>query len=328
LAALPGVESVTVGSSLPLNTISITNVVTFDLEGAPPRGEGELPLVAYAAVDSGYFRTLGIRLQRGRLFTPADDERAPLVALMDQTMAARYFSDQDPIGKRIIVNRPLRSAGEEQVKVEIVGIVGNVKLTDLSSDPKPLLYVPILQNPFAKTVWFAARTNVDPLSLSSAVRREFMDIDREQPVEQVGSLDQIVARQFAQPRFQTGLMSSFALMALLLAAVGIYGVNTYAVQLRKNEIGVRMALGASRGHVLRNIIVQGMRPTAIGIIVGLAGAEAIAQGLKSVVVGPGAIDPLAFLGAALLLAIVAAGACFIPARKATRIDPAIALKAE
>jgi predicted permease len=326
LAAVPGVENATVGSSLPLYGTSMT-YVSFDLEGSP-RDESELPLVGYAAVDSGYFHTLGIPLERGHLFTPADDERAPLVAILDRTMAARYFPDQDPIGKRIMINRPVRSHGEERVSLQVVGVVGKVKLTDLSSDSKPVVYVPLPQNPFPRTVWFAAHTNIDPLTLGSAVRREFMNIDRDQPVEQVGSMEQIVASQFAQPRFQTGLMSSFSLMALFLTALGIYGVNSYAVQQRRNEIGVRMALGASRGHVIRGILAQGMRPTAIGIAIGLAGAEAMATGLKTVLVGAGAHDPLAFLGASLLLAIVAAGACYIPARKATRIDPAIALRAD
>jgi len=241
----------------------------------------------------------------------------------------RYFSTEDPLGKRLVVDRPVATGfGEETVKLEIVGVVGNARLTDLSADSNPVIYVPHPQNPRSRAVWFAARTAGDPLTLGSAVRSEFMNLDPEQPVEQVGSLEQMVAGQFAQPRFQTGLMTSFALMALLLAAVGIYGVNTYAVEQRKNEIGVRMALGASRMRVLGDILLQGMRPTAIGIAAGIAGAEAVAYWMKSVLVGTATLDPLAFLGAALLLAIVAAAACYIPAHKATRIDPAIALRAE
>lgn len=287
-----------------------------------------MPLVTYAAVSADYFRTLGIRLERGRVFSEMDNESAPPVAIVSDALLTRYFPNQDPIGKRMVINRPLRFQGQEPVRVEVVGVVRNVKLTDFSTDPKPVLYVPLPQNPFSRAVWFAARTDGNPLTLGSAVRSQFMAIDKEQPIEQVGSLEQMVASQFAQPRFQTGLMSSFALMALLLAAVGIYGVNAYAVEQRRNEIGLRMALGATRLDVVRDILGQGMRPTAIGIVLGLAGAEAIASWLKSVLVGTGTLDPLAFLGAALLLAVVAAAACYFPALKATRIDPAIALRSE
>ena len=191
-----------------------------------------------------------------------------------------------------------------------------------------MIYVPYPQNPFSRAMWFAIRAEGDPLALGAAVRREFQSIDREQPVEQVGSLEATVNSQFAQPRFQTGLMTCFALMALLLASVGIYGVNAYAVAQRRNELGLRMALGASPGAVLRDVIGMGMRLIAIGIAAGLAGAEAVSVWLKTVLVGTGRPDPLAFVGAALLLAAVAMLACYLPARKATRIDPAVALRAE
>jgi len=325
MAALPGVKSVSAGSSLPiLNTMN----VSFDVEGSPPRGEGELPIVPYATVGADYFRTLGIRLERGRVFTDADNERAPVVAVINDAMAARFFPNQEPIGKRMTINRPVRFQGEEMVKLEVVGVVGNVKLTDLSPSPKPVIYAPLSQNPFSRAVWFAARIEGDPLSLGSAVRREFMALDKEQPVEQLGSLDQMLATQFAEPRFQAGVMATFALIALLLAAVGIYGVNAYSVSQKRNEIGIRMALGASRGAVLREVILQGMRPMAIGIVLGLLGAAGVAAWLKSALVGAGTADPVAFLGAALILAVIAGLACYFPALRATRIDPAIALRME
>lgn len=330
IATLPGVKSVTVGSSLPLLTqFEVRQFeVGFRRENSPAR-EGEKPSAPYAAVGADYFRTLGIPLDRGRLFTEADNENAPLVAIVNAAMVARYFPAEDPIGQHLMVDRPLPVGfGEETVKLEIVGVVGNTTVTGLSTAPKPVIYVPHPQNPRSRAVWFAARVDGNPLTLGSPVRREFMEIDKEQPIEQVGSLEQMMASQFAQPQFQTGLMTSFALMALLLAAVGIYGVNAHAVEQRRNEIGVRMALGATRMHVLRDVIFQGMRPTAIGIVLGLAGAEGMAFWLKSVLVGTGSLDPLAFVGAALLLAIVAAAACYFPARKAIRIDPAIALRAE
>jgi putative ABC transport system permease protein len=327
IAALPGVKSVTVGSSLPPPPLG-TMEVRFEPEGLPPSSEGEFPSAPYVAAGADYFHTLGIPLKRGRFFTDADNEKAPLMAILNEAFVARYYPDQDPIGRRILVNRPIRFAGEEQVKVEVVGVVGNIKLSDLSVEPKPIMYVPHTQNPFSRVVWFAARTDGDPLALGSAVRKEFTSIDPEQPVEQVGSLELMLNGQFAQPRFQTGLMSSFALMALILASVGIYGVNAYSVTQRRNEIGLRMALGASPGAVLGEVIGQGMRLIAIGIAAGLVGAAAISFWLRSVLVGTGRPDPIAFLGAALVLAMVATLACYFPARKATRIDPAIALRAE
>ena len=214
------------------------------------------------------------------------------------------------------------------MKAEIVGVVGTAKLSDLAADPKPAIYVPHSQNPFSQAVWFAARTSGNPASLASAVRREFTAIDKEQPVEQIGSLDQMLADQLAQPRFQAGLMGCFAVAALLLAVLGIYGVNAYAVTQRRNELGLRMALGATRGAVLRHVMLGGMVPTGIGIAVGIAGAGAAASLLRSVLAGTGALDLLSVLGAAVVLAAAAGLACYVPAWRATRIDPAIILRIE
>jgi putative ABC transport system permease protein len=325
--ALPGVQSAAAASSLPCsprNTIE----VRFLPEGMTPRDEGELPGAVYVGVGEDYFRTLAIPLTRGRTFSEADNEKAPLVAILNDTFISRYYPNQDPIGRRILVNRPVRFDGEEPVKVEVVGVVKDVRLADFGEESRPMIYVPLFQNPYSHAVWFAVRTSGDPLALGGAIRKEFLAIDREQPVEEVGSLEAMLNSDFAQPRFQTGLMSSFALMALLLAAVGIYGVNAYAVAQRRSEIGLRMALGASPRAVLRDVLGLGMRLIAIGIGIGLLGSAGIMWWLRSVVVGAGRPDPLAFAGAALLLAIVALLACYFPARKATRIDPSVALRAE
>ena len=326
IAALPGVKSVAVATSLPL----LNNMeVRFNAEGSLTLGEAELPSAPYAAVGPDYFRTLGIPLKRGRFFTDADNENAPLVAIVSEALVARYFPNQDPIGKRLTVNRPIRwQNGEEAVTVQVVGVSGNVKLNDPSSDLKPVIYVPHRQHPWSRGVWYAARTEADPAVLGSALRAEFMALDREQPIDQLGTLEERLRNQFAEPRFQTGLMSSFALVALILAALGIYGVNAYAVAQRRNEIGLRMAVGASRGAVLRQVIGKGMGPTAIGIGIGLVGAVAISSWLRNVLVDSRAADPVTFLGATLLLTVVAGVACFIPALKATRIDPAITLRTE
>ncbi len=326
IAALPGVKSVAVATSLPL----LNNwEVRFKEEGASARGEAELPSAAYAAVGPDYFGTLGIPLKQGRLFTEADDEKAPLVAIVSEALAVRYFPNRDPIGKRLTMNRPIRfENGEEPVTLRVVGIVGNVRLNDPSVDEKPVIYVPHRQNPWSRGVWFAARTEANPAALGSSLRAEFMAIDREQPIDQLGTLEQRLHNQSAGSRFQTGLMSSFALVALLLAALGIYGVNAYAVAQRRNEIGLRMALGATRGAVLRQVMERGMGPTVLGVGIGLAGAMAISIGLKSVIADTRSADPVAYLGAALLLAVVAALACLFPGLKATRIDPAITLRTE
>jgi putative ABC transport system permease protein len=326
MAALPGVRNVAVATTLPLLNNAI---VAFNAEGSPARGEAELPSAPYSAVSPDYFRTLGIRLQRGRFFTEADNDKAPLVAIVSEALVARYFPNQDPVGKRLIVNRPVRwENSDETVTVVIVGVASNVRLDEPFSEQKPAIYVPHAQNPWSRGVWFVARTEADPAALIPALRSEFMAIDKEQPIEQIGTLEQRLLNQAAQPRFQTASMSAFALVALLLAALGVYGVNAYSVTQRRSEIGLRMALGASRGAVLRQVIRMGMGPTGIGIALGLAGAVAISYWLRSILVGSQEIDPLTFLGAALLLGLVAVVACFIPAIKATRIDPAIALRAE
>lgn len=325
IAALPGVQSVAACTTLPL----LNNMeVRFDRDGSP-RPEAERPSAAYAAVGPQYFSLLRIPLVRGRLFSEADNENAPLTAVVSEEFAAKYFPNEDPIGKRIEVSRPVRfQNSEETVKPEIVGVVANVKMSDLSAAPQPMIYVPHPQNPFSRGVWFAARVAGPPALLASAVRREFMTIDREQPVEQIGAMDDTVASQLAQPKFQTGLMTSFAVVALLLAVLGIYGVNSFAVTQRRSELGLRMALGASRGAILGLVIGQGMLPTAAGIVAGLVGAATSASALRSILVGTDPLNPLAFLGAALILAASAALACYIPARRATRIDPAITLRIE
>jgi len=326
IAALPGVKGVAVASSLPL----LNNMeVRFETEFSQAHEESERPSAPYDAVGPDYFTTLGIPLKSGRFFTEADNETAPLVAVVSEELAAHYFPKQNPLGQRLKINRPKRlQNGEETVTVQIVGVCGNVKLEDPSSDLKPMIYVPHPQNPWSRGVWFVARTENNPAALVPALRAEFMAIDREQPLEQFGTLEDRLRNQFAEPKFQTGLMISFALVALILAALGIYGVNAYAVAQRRSEIGLRMALGASRASVLGQVIGKGMAPTAIGIAVGLVGAVAISFWLRSALVGTRAVDPVSFLGAALLLALVAAVACFIPAVKATRIDPAIALRTE
>jgi predicted permease len=326
MAALPGVESAGVSSNLPLS--ELTMEVPFELEGDPPLQESEQPGVGYTSLTPESLRTLGIPLMRGRAFSDDDDETAPPVAIVNSAFCDRYLRNRAPVGQRLVIRRPIlgKDGFGPAVHIEIVGVVGNVKLGRLAAEPTPILYVPQAQNVWRRVSWFAIKTRIDPSSLAEAVRHEMAGLDSNQPIDQLGTLDQTLSNQFAEPRFQARLMEAFAGLALVLALVGIYGVNAHAVAQRRHEIGLRMALGATPGRVLRDTVGEGLKLAGYGIAVGIAGALAVASALRSVLVGVSATDPLTLGAVALLLAFAAAVACFVPALKATRIDPATALR--
>ncbi len=284
--------------------------------------------MGYASLSPEYLETLGIPLKRGRGFTEADNATAPLVAVVNTAFVERYLPHREPLRQHLVIQRPLlgKNGLGPPVQVEIVGVIGNVKLGHLTADATPILYVPQAQNVWRRVSWFAVRTRIDPAALSGAVRHEMGEMDSEQPIEQLGPLEQTLSNQYAEPRFQAGLMGAFAGLALVLAVVGIYGVNAHAVSQRRHEIGLRMALGATPERVLRDTIGEGLKLTACGIALGLAGAWAAASVLRSVLVGVSATDPLTLGGVAIFLAVAAAAACYIPAQRAARIDPAIALR--
>jgi putative ABC transport system permease protein len=325
LAALPGVTSVALGTNLPLQKPVMG--APFDLETSPLREQAERPDVNYVTVSPEYFSALGIMVKRGRAFGETDNEAAGPVAIVNEAFADRYFPGENAVGKRILLDRPkLPSGFEDTIHPEIVGVVANVKTSDLAAPGDPILYVPHAQNVWSPAVFFTLRSSMDLTGLTAAIRRELLAIDPEQPISQVGSLEQTLVRLAALPRFQMQLMAAFAGLALLLAVVGIYGVNAYAVSQRRHEIGVRMALGATPGNVLREMIGQGMVLTALGIVTGVGGSLAVASLLRSVLVGVSATDPATLGGVAVAMALVAALACYVPARRATRIDPAVALR--
>jgi len=328
IAALPGVESVSMGTNLPLARLSM--YAPFDLETAPPRGPAERPDVGYASISPGFLHTLGIALKRGRDFTDHDNAGAPRVALINQAFAALHFPNQDPVGRRILINPPMlgQNGFADTIRAEIVGVTGDVKLADLSAPPEPILYVPLAQGIWSTVTYLTVRAHGNATRLAPAIRSEMANLDKEQPVEQIGSLEQAFSDQFAEPRFQSRLMGAFAALALLLAVVGIYGVNAYAVTQRRRELGVRIALGAQPGDVLRATLGEGLKLSAVGIAVGLAGAFALSSLFRSVLVGVAGMNPVTLLGSAGLLAVVALIACYIPARRATRIDPSSALRQE
>jgi putative ABC transport system permease protein len=328
IAALPGVESVSMGTHLPLARLSM--YAPFDLDTAPPRGPAERPDVGYASISPGYLHTLGIALKRGRDFTDHDNASAPPVALINQAFAALHFPNQDPVGRRILINAPVlgQNGFADTIRAEIVGVTGDVKLADLNAPPEPILYVPLAQGVWSAVTYLTVRAHGSATSLAPAIRSEMANLDKEQPVEQIGSLEQAYSDQFEEPRFQSRLMGAFAALALMLAVVGIYGVNAYAVTQRRRELGVRIALGALPSDVLRETLGEGLKLSAVGIAVGLAGAFALSSLFRSVLIGVTGVSPATLLGAAGLLAAVALIACYIPARRATRIDPSSALRQE
>jgi putative ABC transport system permease protein len=326
VAALPGVTSVAMASNPPLNRLTME--VPFDLDTAPAREAGERPDVAYDSISAGYLRALGIPLKRGREFADSDNEAAPPVAMVNEAFAAVHFQGQDPVGRHLRLNRALlgKNGFSDTVQVEIVGVLGDVKHGDLAAPTVPILYVPLAQSVWGTVNWLAVRTSSSPSGLSAAVRQEVTNLDRDQPVDQTGSMEQTFNDQFAEPLFQSRMMDAFALLALVLAAVGIYGVNAYAVIQRRREFAVRVALGAQPADLLRDTVGKGMKLTGIGILVGLAGAFGLNSVLRNVLVGVSATDPWMLLGASAFMALVAGVACYIPARRAMRADPAEALR--
>ena len=302
----------------------------FDLETAPPRGPAERPDVGFASISPGYLHTLGIALKRGRDFTDHDNANAPPVAIINEAFAALRFPNQDPVGQRLLINPPVlgQNGFADTIRAEIVGVAGNVKLNDLGAPPEPILYVPLAQDLWSTVTYLVVRAHGNAAGLAPAIRGEMAGLDKEQPIEQVGSLEQTFSDQFAEPRFQSRLMGAFAALALLLAVVGIYGVNAYAVTQRRRELGVRIALGARPSDVLRETLGEGLKLSGMGIAIGLAGAYAMSSLFRSVLVGAAGIDLVTLLGAAGLLAAVALIACYIPAHRATRIDPSSALRQE
>jgi putative ABC transport system permease protein len=295
----------------------------FNIQGRPPAAPGEDKSTNYYAVTPDYFKAMGIPLLKGRVFTEQDNKTAPQVAVINETMAKTYFPDEDPIGKGINVTN-----GPERFR-EIVGIVGDVKQYGLAQ-PSPLqTYEPYLQNPF-NGVTVVVRTERNPAALSGAIRGEVLAIDKEQPVSRVRTLDQIISSSVQQQQFLMLLLGAFAAVGLILAAVGLYGVMSYAVTQRTHEIGIRMALGASGRNVLRLIVGHGMKLALIGVAIGLAGSFAVTRLMSqlNLLFSISAVDPVTFAAISALLTGVALGACLVPARRAIKVDPMVALRHE
>ena len=321
IEALPGVDSAGGSESVPLVSNNSGGV---RIEGRPePRPGGLWIQAERAKITPDYFRAMGIRLLRGRTFTWADNENALAVAIIDEAAAQLYWPNEDPIGKQLSVDEDPRHLVWRQV----VGIVRTVRHDGLQSKPRPGVYIPLLQSPTPFMI-VAVRTRVDPGTLSAAIRREVMGVDKDQPIFHIQTMEQVVSDSVANRRFQMTLLAIFAALALCLAAIGIYGVISYSVSQRTHEIGIRVALGAEQHDVLKLVVGQGMLLTLTGIAIGLLGAFAVTRALSSLLYGIRPIDPVTFAAVSLLLAIVALLASYIPARRATKVDPMVALRYE
>jgi putative ABC transport system permease protein len=319
VSTLPGVLSVGASQTLPIQG---DYILGFNIQGRPPDAPGEEPNTNYYAVTPDYFKAMGIPLLRGRLFTEHDTKGSPRVALINDEMARKFFKDEDPIGKRINVTN-----GPETFR-EIVGIVGDVKQYGPAQPTTMQTYEPFLQNPFSGMT-LVVRTEGNPTTLTSAIRSQVLSIDKDQPVARTRLLAEVLSDSVAKQRFLMVLLSTFASVALVLAAVGLYGVMSYAVTQRTHEIGIRMALGAQTGHVMKLVVGQGMALALAGLGIGLIGAFILTRILmSSFLFSVGASDPLTFTTISVLLAGVALGASFVPARRAMKVDPMIALRYE
>jgi putative ABC transport system permease protein len=315
--SLPGVKSVAVSNGLPFD---MANYPGFIIEGRTDpdnRGAG----LRYT-VSPDYFQTMGIELIKGRLFTTEDTRDSPQVIVIDEALAQRHFPNEDPIGKRLKQSLP------NSPSYEIVGIVRHVEHYKLDGQSPDAQFYTNFNQSRARSNSLLVRTDAEPLSLAAAVRAQVAALNKDQAVFNVRTMEQILARSVAARRFSMLLLTVFAVVALALASLGIYGLMSYAVAQRTREIGVRMALGAQSGNVLRLVIGQGMKLAFVGVATGIVASLALTRAMKNLLFGVSATDPATFAAIALLLTLVALLACWIPARRATRIDPLVTLRSE
>ena len=319
--ALPGVQSSSVSYEHPMGEGWTSSFV---IEGRTPPPRGHEPEARVRPVQPGYFRTAGVRLLQGRDVSAQDRIDGPGVVVVNEAFVRRHFRNESPIGRRLQAGGWF--PGTPGV-FEIVGVVADEPFLGLAAGGAPATYFPHAQFPMNE-MWLVVRTSGDPLALTPALRTRVWRLDPALPVDDVHTMRDVLGSSVAEPRFNTALLSLFAAAALLLAAVGIYGVLSYTVTQRTNEIGVRMALGAGRARVLRLVVAQGLGVALAGIVVGTAAALGLARVLASLLHGVSGRDPLIFAGAAALLALVAAAATYLPARRASRIEPVVALRYE
>jgi putative ABC transport system permease protein len=326
LEAEPGVQAVGGSVNLPLNPSGYAIGRAFIPEGRPLTVD-EAKDAMFSTITGDYFRALQIPLLAGRLFEPRDDADAPKVVIINETTAKRHFgSPTAAIGKRLSVWAAFRGQRrDEKFMREIVGVVGDTKTGSLTGEGDMQIYVPHAQDAHWNFMGLVIRTASDPAAFATTLRREVQAIDKDQPVYNVRTMDDVITNSLGTRRVSMQLFAVFAGAALLLAALGIYGVMAYSVTQRTQEIGIRMALGAQRSDVLGLVIRQGMTVSVIGLIVGLAGAFALTRVIGNLLYGVTATDPGTFVVIPLLLLFVALLACYLPARRAAKLDPIKAL---
>lgn len=315
-----GVRDASVVSNVPLTDFDVE--ISFQIEGRPPYKPGEENVADYTVASSEYFRTMNIPLLRGRGFTDAESPNTPQVMVISNAFAKYYFPNDDPIGKRIILD------GNDKTPREIIGVVGDVRRKGLDVGVQPEMYFSYLQQPDRRMNLVLRTEARDASQLTQAARAEVKAFDPAQIIWRVQTLEQLLGTSVAPRRFNMLLLGIFAGVALILATIGLYGVMSYSVSWQTHEIGIRMALGANRTDVLRLVVQQGMKMTLIGLVLGLAGAFLLSRVLIGMLYGVSPTDPLTFTSVSIVLLTVALLACLIPARRATRVDPIVALRAE
>jgi putative ABC transport system permease protein len=322
VSALPGIQASGIINLLPLQEWGYNG--DLEIEGEAPYQPGQAPRAEFRSTSSGYFQTFGIPLLAGRLFNDQDQEKTIPVLIINKTFAERYFAGKDPIGKRI-------RGGASNDWVTIIGVVGDVKQSGLTQPARAEIFLPYTQTRYSslmQSMTLVVRSQTDPTNLTSAIRAEVQAVDPIQPIYNVQKMETVIADSFSDHRLNTILLSIFATLAMLLAMIGIYSVMSYTVTQNTREIGIRMALGAQRRDIYRLVVGQGILLTLIGVVIGLIGSLALTRFLSSLLFGVTATDPITLAGVSILLVLVAIAACYIPARRATKVDPMVALRYE
>jgi putative ABC transport system permease protein len=315
---LPGIQSAGLTAYLPLS--GITNSWSFVIEGRPPLPVGTSNVADYRPVSPGYFETIGIPLVRGRDFTSADSGSAPRVVVINESMQRKHWGEEDPIGRRLSF---------EGVPRTIVGIVGDVYHQRLDGEVQAEMYVPFTQTPnIERRPTIVLRMSIDPGDVAADLRDALSEIDKALPLDRVETMEQLVSASVGQPRFRTILLAAFSILALVIASVGIYGVMNYLVSQQIREFGIRMAVGATKADLLRHVLRRAAILIVAGLGLGLLGSAMLARAITDLLFGVSALDPRTFVAVSLLLAAVALLASYIPARRATRVDPLTALRYE